>query len=204
MQSQGVYKEKGSKFLAFACPVSNEEEVKAKVDGLRKKYFDARHHCYAYRLGADGGRYRANDDGEPTNSAGKPILGQLMAFGVTNVLVVVVRYFGGVLLGVGGLVKAYKQAAANALANAEIVKDEVTETYLFTFEYQDMNRVLKVVKDMKLEYNNLNGEINCTLNVKLRKSLVSEMKKRLETVESLVISLFPYLPVSPDHPFISG
>ena len=186
-ESQGMYKEKGSKFLAFAYPVSNEEEVKAKVDGLRKKYFDARHHCYAYRLGADGKRYRANDDGEPANSAGKPILGQLMAHDITNVLVVVVRYFGGILLGVGGLAQAYKQAAADALSNAEIVKDVLTETCQFTFDYRDMNRVLKVVKDMKLKYNILNDEIKYTMNVKVRKNLVSEMKKRLEMVESLKI-----------------
>jgi len=187
-ESQGMYKEKGSKFLAFAYPVSSEEDVKAKVDSLRKKYFDARHHCYAYRLGADGERYRVNDDGEPANSAGKPILGQLMSSGVTNVLMVVVRYFGGVLLGTGGLAQAYRQAAANALANAKIVKDVVTETCRFTFDYQDMNRVMKVVKDMKLEYNNLNGEINCALNVKLKKSLVCQMKKRLEAVDSLKIT----------------
>ena len=186
-ESQGIYKEKGSKFLSFAYPVRNEEDVKEKVDFLRKKYFDARHHCYAYRLGADGERYRASDDGEPAHTAGKPILGQLLARGVTNVLVVVVRYFGGILLGTGGLVQAYKQAAADALANAIIVTDAVTETYQITFDYRDMNRALKVVKDMKLQYYNLTGENNCTMTVKVRKSQVCEMKKRLEAVESLKI-----------------
>jgi len=186
-ESSGVYRDKGSKFLAFAYPVSSEEEVKEKVDFLRRKYFDARHHCYAYRLGADGSRYRANDDGEPANSAGKPILGQLVARGVTNVLVVVVRYFGGVLLGVGGLVQAYKQAAADALANAGIVTDAVTESYQLTFAYPEMNRVLKVVKDMNIECFGQNFKLNCALNVKVRKSKVEEMKKRLEAVESLNI-----------------
>ena len=186
-ESTGVYKDKGSKFLAFAYPVSSEDEVKEKVDFLRRKYFDARHHCYAYRLGADGCRYRTNDDGEPPNSAGKPILGQLVARGVTNVLVVVVRYFGGVLLGVGGLVQAYKQATADALAHAEIVTDVVTETWQLTFAYPDMNRVLKVVKDMKLECFGQDFNLNCAMNVKVRKSQAEEIKKRLETVETLKI-----------------
>ena len=134
-ESQGIYKDKGSKFMAFAYPVNSEEAVKEKVDFLRKKYFDARHHCYAYRLGANGERYRVHDDGEPANSAGKPILGQLTARGVSNVLVVVVRYFGGTLLGVGGLIQAYKHAAADALANAEIVADALTVTCQLTFAY---------------------------------------------------------------------
>ena len=185
--SEGIYKDKGSKFLAFAYPVVNEEEVKKKVEFLRKKYFDARHHCFAYRLGADGQQYRANDDGEPANSAGKPILGQLIAHGVTNVLVVVVRYFGGILLGVGGLVQAYKQAAISALSNAEIVTDVVTETYIFSFDYPDMNQVLKVVKDMNLDCYGQDFNLTCAMSVKVRKSLAEQMKKRLETVESLKI-----------------
>ena len=186
-ESTGVYKDKGSKFLAFAYPVSREDEVKEKVDFLRRKYFEARHHCYAYRLGADGERCRANDDGEPANSAGKPILGQLVARGVTNVLVVVVRYFGGILLGVGGLTQAYKQATADALATAEIVTDVVTETWQLTFAYQDMNRVLKVVKDMNIECYGQDFNLICAMNVKVRKSHAEEMKKRLESVESLNI-----------------
>ena len=186
--SEGIYKDRGSKFLAFAYPVVNEEEVKKKVDFLRKKYFDARHHCFAYRFGADGQQYRANDDGEPANSAGKPILGQLIAHGVTNVLVVVVRYFGGILLGVGGLVQAYKQAAISALSNAEIVTDVVTETYTFSFDYPDMNQVLKVMKDMNLDCYGQDFNLTCVMNVKVRKSLSAQMKKRLETIESLKIN----------------
>ena len=186
-ESSGIYKDRGSKFLAFAYPVCSEEEVKEKVDFLRRKYFDARHHCYAYRLGADGSRSRSNDDGEPANSAGNPILGQLAARGVTNVLVVVVRYFGGILLGVGGLVQAYKQAAATALANAEIVADVVTEIWQLTFDYTDMNRVLKVVKNMNLEYFGQDFNMNCVLKVKVRKNQSEEIKKRLESVKSLKI-----------------
>lgn len=187
--SEGLYKEKGSKFLAFAYPVSSEDEVKVKIDYLRKKYFDARHHCYAYRLGADGRQYRANDDGEPANSAGKPILGQLISHNVSNVLVVVVRYFGGILLGVGGLVQAYRQAAADALANAQTVTDTVTETYMFTFDYPDMNPVLKVMKDMDLECYGQDFNLSCTMKVKVRKSLVEQMKKRLNPVKSLTITI---------------
>ena len=184
--AEGMYKEKGSKFMAFAYPVNSEEEVKEKVEHLRRKYFDARHHCYAYRLGATGEPYRANDDSEPANSAGKPILGQLMAYGVSNVLVVVVRYFGGILLGVGGLMQAYRQAAANALANAEIITDAVSETFRLSFDYSAINQVLKVVKDMDLECYGQDFNLTCTMYVKVRKSLVEQMKKRLETVEGII------------------
>ena len=188
-ESRGIYKDKGSKFMAFAYPVTSEGEAMEKLELLRKKYFDARHHCYAYRLGANGERYRTNDDGEPANSAGKPILGQLTARGVTNVLVVVVRYFGGILLGTGGLTQAYKQAAAAALANARIVKHALTENYQLSFDYQDMNHVLKVVKDMKLEYYGLdfnqNRELYCTMNVKVKKDQSVQLKKMLEPFKSL-------------------
>jgi len=187
-ESEGLYKEKGSKFLSFAYPVNNEEEVKEKVDCLRKKYFDARHHCYAYRLGPGGERYRTSDDGEPANSAGKPILRQLMARGVTNVLVVVVRYFGGILLGVGGLMQAYKLAAADALNNVKIVTDVVTETYRITFAYEDMNKVLKVVKDINLACYEQYFNLNCSMIVKVKKSQSCLMKKRLEPIEVLELT----------------
>jgi uncharacterized YigZ family protein len=154
---------------------------------LRRKYFDARHHCYAYRLGATGEQYRAVDDGEPANSAGKPILGQLTAYNVTNVLVVVVRYFGGTLLGVGGLMQAYRHATADALANAGIITGAVTGTYQISFSYPTMNQVLKVVKDMDLECYAQNFDLTCTMNVKVRKSLVEQLRKRLEHVEARII-----------------
>ena len=182
-----MYKDKGSKFLSFAYPVSNEEEVKEKLNFLRKKYFDARHHCYAYRLGAGGERYRTVDDGEPANTAGKPILGQIAARGVTNVLVAVVRYFGGILLGTGGLAQAYKHAAADALSNAGTVTGELTETIRLTFAYRDRYRVLKVLKDMNLkcgeqdfiQNGEASGEINCTMSVNVKKSFVCRIKERL-------------------------
>ena len=190
-ESDGTYKDKGSKFLAFAYPVYNEDEVKEKLLFLRKKYFDARHHCYAYRLGCNGERYRANDDGEPTNSAGKPILGQLIANNVTNVLVVVVRYFGGILLGVGGLVQAYKQATAAALSNAQIITDVVAETYQLSFDYSVINKALRVIKEMNLNCCGQEFNAICTMNVKVRKTKVEEMKKRLEAIETMNI-----LPIS--------
>ena len=174
--------------MAFACPVTDEDEVREIVDSLRKKYFDARHHCYAYRLGAAAERFRANDDGEPSGTAGKPILGQLAARNLTDTLVVVVRYFGGILLGTGGLVQAYKQAAADALSNAEIVSETVTEVFLFSFEYPDMNQVLKTAKDMDLECFDRNFDLGCTMKVRVRKSLIGQMKKRFELIESLKIT----------------
>ncbi|MDR3093212.1 MAG: YigZ family protein [Bacteroidales bacterium] len=186
--SEGIYKEKGSKFMAFAYPVNDEETIKEKVDALRKKYFDARHHCFAWRLGADGEHYRVNDDGEPSNSAGKPILGQIISFELTNVLVVVVRYFGGVLLGVGGLMQAYKQATLDALSHADIVPGTVTESFLFTFDYPDMNRILKVLKDMDLECSQQHFNLSCSMRVTVRKNLSATMLQKLERIESLKIT----------------
>lgn len=185
--SEGMYKNKGSKFLAFAYPVSSTDEVKEKVGFLRKKYFDARHHCYAYRLGLHGESYRTHDDGEPVNSAGKPILGQLVANGLTDVLVVVVRYFGGVLLGVGGLVQAYKQATANALAKAQKISGTVSDIFVFRFGYSDMDSVLKVIKDMNLEYYEQKFDLCCSMKVKIRAGLSQQIIQRLSLIESLKI-----------------
>ena len=148
--STGLYKEKGSKFLGFAEPVTSEDEIKEKLDGLKAKYHDARHHCYAYVLGADRKVYRANDDGEPNHSAGDPILGQLHSKQLTNVLVVVVRYFGGIKLGVGGLIHAYKTAAEFALANAGVVKKEVTVEINLRYPYEFTNEVMKLIHDFDM------------------------------------------------------
>ena len=186
-ESKGIYKEKSSKFLAFVYPVRSEEEAREKIDILRKKFHDARHHCYAWRLGANGEHYHVNDDGEPAHSAGKPILGQLVAYGVTNVLAVVVRYFGGILLGTGRLMQAYKSATSDALAHAETVTDMIAETWQLTFDYPDMNQVLKIVKDMHIECYAHDFNIHCIMMVKVRKSLTAQMEKRLNTVESLKI-----------------
>lgn len=144
--SEALIKDKGSKFLAFAFPVATEEDVKMHLDDLRKKYHDARHYCYAYRINPRDVYERANDDGEPRHSAGSPILGQLHSVGVVNTLVVVVRYFGGTKLGVPGLINAYKTAARLALDEAEIVEEEIRETITFTFDYPDLNEVMRIAK----------------------------------------------------------
>lgn len=149
--SQGIYKEKGSKFLAFAYPVSSEMEIKERIETLRKEYFDAHHHCFAWMLGPDKDKYRSFDDGEPNHSAGDPILGQIRSKGVTDVLIIVVRYFGGVKLGVGGLIGAYKAAAEEALNNAAIVEKEVTEILDFSFDYEITSDIMKLTKDFDLK-----------------------------------------------------
>lgn len=149
--SEGLYKEKGSKFLAFAYPVSTEDEIKNLLQDLRKKFFDARHHCYAYRLGPDGATWRVNDNGEPSSTAGKPIFGQLISFGLSDVLVVVIRYFGGIKLGVSGLINAYRTAARDALEHAQTVEKQVRENITLEYTYEQTNAVMKAVRDLQAE-----------------------------------------------------
>ena len=161
--SEGIYKGKGSKFLAYAYPVSSEDEVRAHLEALRKEHHAARHHCWAYKLGNSGEIYRCSDDGEPTNSAGKPILGQLEAFDVTNVAVVVVRYFGGVLLGVGGLIQAYKEAAKSALASSEIVEKIVEVHYKIEYAYEQSSAVQIVLKRYKCAVRSQSYTDDCVL-----------------------------------------
>lgn len=163
--SEGLFKEKGSKFLAFAYSVKSEQEIKEILDGLRKKYFDARHHCYAYMLGKNKDVFRANDDGEPNHSAGDPILGQIRSHSLTNVLIVVVRYFGGTKLGVGGLINAYKTAAAEAIANNQIIETEDRQELILHFNYPEMNQVMKLVKDHELEISAQNFDNSCEIKL---------------------------------------
>src|SRR5574344_2074526 len=146
-QSNGIYKEKGSKFLAFAYPVYNEDEIKQIVNEKKREFYDARHCCYSWHLGLDANNFRANDDGEPSGTAGRPIHGQILSAGLTNILIVVVRYFGGIKLGTSGLINAYKAAAADAIANAEIIDKTVNNFYRISFSYEAMNDVMKVIKD---------------------------------------------------------
>jgi len=186
--AEGLYKEKGSKFLAFAYPVCCEVEVDAIMSQLRKQYYDARHHCYAYRLGADMKRFRANDDGEPNNTAGNPILGQIRSKELSDTLVVVVRYFGGILLGASGLVHAYKTAAAEALAHAEIVVKTVKEPLFLVFEYVDMDKVMRIVKDEKLEMSDQKFDLDCQLTVYVPASRIENIKQRFESIPSLHFS----------------
>ncbi len=149
--AEGLYKEKGSKFLAFAFPVASTDDVKRILDAKRKEFYDARHVCYAYVLGSDRSEFRANDDGEPSSTAGKPILGQINSFALTNVLVIVVRYFGGILLGTGGLTVAYKAAAADALTNAEIVEQTATRTLRISFGYEQTNLAQRLIKELQAD-----------------------------------------------------
>lgn len=179
--SEGLYKEKGSKFIAYAFPVFSEDDVKERLEEIHKKEYAARHHCYAYTLHPDKLAWRTNDDGEPANTAGKPILGQIQSKDLTNILIVVVRYFGGVKLGVGGLITAYRAAAADALEDITIEKRFVKELYEVHFQYPQMNEVMRLVKDKSLEVINQNFQIDCKLTFAIRKSqadiVVSAFKK---------------------------
>lgn len=179
-KSEGLYKEKGSKFLAFAYPVMNESEIRDILEELRRKYHDARHHCYAWQLGVDQPISRANDDGEPSYSAGKPILGQIHSFGLTNVLVVVVRYFGGILLGVGGLIAAYREAARDAIENASIVDKKIFRTFLIGFEYPLMNDIMSIIKENKIKPFDQDFNISCSMKIKVwnrhEKTVIGKLK----------------------------
>lgn len=169
--SEGLYKEKGSKFLAFAYPVRTTDEVKAHLDELRKQYFDARHHCYAYILGPNKDAYRANDDGEPSGTGGRPIHGQLLSADLTDTLIVVVRYFGGILLGASGLANAYKTAARDAIDHAQIIEKTIDVRYRLSFEYALMNDVMRIIKDFDLKPENQHFDLDCTLELSVRQSL---------------------------------
>lgn len=168
--STGIYKELGSKFLSFAFPVSSEDEINSILSELRKSYFDAKHHCYAYRLGINGDLWRANDDGEPSFSAGKPILGQLLSKEISDVLVVVVRYFGGTKLGIPGLIRAYKSATSDAINNTEIVEKIVCADICISFDYLLMNQIMKIIKEFSANISEQQFDNLCTINVSIRQS----------------------------------
>lgn len=176
---EGYYTEKRSKFLAFAHHVSSVEEVKELVAAYRKKYYDARHCCYAYMLGAKREDFRANDDGEPSSTAGKPILGQINKAELTDVLIVVVRYFGGVKLGTSGLLVAYREAAADALAHCEVVTRQVEEVVNFDFTYPMMNDVMRIVKEMNPRIVDQVFDNTCTIKLSIRKSEAETLRSRL-------------------------
>lgn len=168
--SEGLYKEKGSKFLAFAFPVRTLDEVKSHLERLRKEYFDARHHCYAYTIGPSKEAWRANDDGEPSGTGGRPIYGQLLSADLTDTLVVVVRYFGGILLGASGLANAYKTAARDAIEHAEIIEKTIDIRYRLHFEYALMNDVMRIIKEFNLTPLNQDFNLDCRLEVEVRQS----------------------------------
>ena len=185
--AEALYKEKGSKFLAYAYPVSSEEQIRECLEALRKRYYDATHHCYAWRLGADGQNYRVNDDGEPSSTAGRPILGQLLSYGVTDVLVVVVRYFGGTKLGVSGLIAAYKESAAAVLSAAQIVERTVDVRFEVEFGYLVMNDVMRVVKEMRPEVLEQRFDNLCTMQLSIRAGRADALRERLQKIEGIHI-----------------
>ncbi len=185
--AEALYKEKGSKFLAYAYPVSSEEQIRECLDALRKRYYDATHHCYAWRLGADGQNYRVNDDGEPSSTAGRPILGQLLSYGVTDVLVVVVRYFGGTKLGVSGLIAAYKESASAVLSAARIIERTVDVQFEVEFGYLVMNDVMRVVKEMRLDVLEQRFDNLCTMRLSIRAGRADALRERLQKIEGIQI-----------------
>jgi uncharacterized YigZ family protein len=188
-ESRGSYKEKGSKFLAFAFPVTSEEEIRERLTGLRKEYHDARHHCYAYRIGYDNLAFRINDDGEPSGTAGRPIYGQILSNELTQVLIVVIRYFGGIKLGVPGLIHAYKTATADALSNAMIVTKTVRQEYLVRFDYVSMNHVMKILKEENAEIKRQGFDGNCNIEFSVRKNCEKKISDRLQMISNVSLSL---------------
>jgi len=185
--TEGIYKEKGSKFLSFAIPVSSADEVKEIVKNYRKEYYDSRHVCYAYMLGADRKEFRANDDGEPSGTAGRPILGQINSRELTNILVIVVRYFGGILLGTGGLVVAYKEATTDALDQAEVIEKTVDESISIVFDYVLMNEVMRIIKDTNAQISSQNFEDQCAMQLSIRKQDAVLLSSKLDKLYGLHI-----------------
>ena len=182
--AEGIYTEKRSKFIAIAIPVHTVEEIKQHLDIYQKKYYDARHVCYAYMLGHERKDFRANDNVEPSGTAGKPILGQINSNGLTDILIVVVRYFGGIKLGTSGLIVAYKAAAAEAIANATIIEKTVDDEIAVAFEYPFMNDVMRIVKEEEPEILEQSYDMDCLMKLRIRRSMMGKLRARLEKVET--------------------
>ncbi|NEU07065.1 YigZ family protein [Flavihumibacter sp. R14] len=183
--SEGLFRDRGSKFLGYAFPIKSEIEIKSIVNLLRSEHGKARHFCWAVRLTADRSIFRLNDDGEPSGTAGRPILNTLLSADVTNILVVVVRYFGGTLLGVPGLINAYKTAAQEAIKAAEIIEKTVNDVYRLKFEYIQMNEVMKIIKDEELTIGHQNFDNDCSLEVTVRKSQLNHLLNKLDKIDGL-------------------
>jgi uncharacterized YigZ family protein len=183
-----LLKEKNSKFFGYASPVSNEDDVKEFIIELKKKHNTARHFCYAYQIGTENPSYRANDDGEPNNSAGMPIYGQIQSFDVTNILIVVVRYFGGVKLGVGGLISAYKIAAQMTLENSIIIEKTIDKHFIIKFDYKNMNRVMRIIKEKNLNIVNQKMELDCEIEISIRKKNAEEIFSIFESIFEIEIT----------------
>lgn len=194
--AEGIYKEKGSKFLAFAYPVKSETDIREKLEALRKEYFDARHHCYAWMLGPERKMFRANDDGEPNHSAGDPILGQIRSKELTDILVVVVRYFGGTKLGVGGLIHAYKVSAEDALNHATVVELEVMEPITILYDYASTPEVMKLVKDFDLKIIRQDFSSGCSMDAEIRLKVKDTFTEKVKLMKALGTSIdVPALPL---------
>jgi len=183
--SEGIFRDKGSKFIAYAYPLTREEELKEILQHLKKEHPKARHHCYAWRLSPDRSVYRVNDDGEPSGTAGRPILNTLLSKDVTNVLVIVVRYFGGTLLGVPGLINAYKQATEEAILANHIIEKTINDVYALSFEYSQLNDVMKVIKEENLSPENQIFDLNCSMEISIRKLELNKILGKLENIEGL-------------------
>ena len=186
--SEGIYTEKRSKFIAIALPVRTVEEVKQYLETYQKKYYDARHVCYAYMLGHERKDFRANDNGEPSGTAGKPILGQINSYELTDVLIIVVRYFGGIKLGTSGLIVAYRTAASEALTNAKIEERTVDDTLTVLFEYPFMNDVMRIVKEEQPDILEQSYDMDCRMTLRIRRSMMSKLRARLKKVETLRVA----------------
>jgi uncharacterized YigZ family protein len=188
-ESRGVYKEKSSKFLAIAIPVSTEEEIRTKLDALKKTYHNANHHCFAYRLGLQDPLFRVNDDGEPAGSAGKPIYGQILSTGLSDILVVVIRYFGGTKLGIPGLIHAYKTSAREALDNAEIIEKLIHVHFRVSFEYAMMNEVMRILKEEGVKIVAQNAGVRCEIDFFIRKSHANNIENRIKRLKNVIMEI---------------
>lgn len=185
---EALFKDKNSKFYGYAFPVRNEDDVKLKIEKLKKQHHAARHWCYAYQLGVEKTKYRANDDGEPNNSAGMPIYGQIQSFNITNTLIVVVRYFGGVKLGVGGLINAYRTAAHMALENSQILEKTIDISFLLQFDYKNMSRIMRIIKDNDANIDSQKLQIDCLLQISIRKSNALKLYQTINKFHEVKIS----------------
>ena len=184
--AEGLFKDNGSRFIARAYPVESEAEIKEIVASLKKEYHDARHHCYAWRLGLDGAAWRANDDGEPSGSAGRPILGQIDSVGLSDILVVVIRYFGGIKLGIPGLIRAYKTSTADALASARVIEKVAGKWYTLHFPYDSLPAVMRLVKDLDLPQRGQSFLSECTMEVRVRATLDADFLERIEKIGNFI------------------
>lgn len=184
---ESAMRERSSKFIAYAYPVTDEEQIRAHLETIYKEFYDATHHCYAWRLGPNGEQFRANDDGEPSGTAGKPILGQLLSQDITDCLIVVIRYFGGTKLGVSGLIQAYREAAQDVLANATIIEKTVDRVVRVDFSYVSMNGVMRVIKEMSPRIDEQNFDNLCTMRLRIRESEADQLIAKLSKVEGVTI-----------------